>query len=347
MSKTSKVAVLGAAGHIGQAVVTELLNRGITPVAIARNIESLERVGFDQHVILRTADIGNESLKIAFNDVQVVVNCAGPFIDTSHMVVAAALDAGIHYVDISAEQLGTEPIFEKFHEPAVVAGLAVVQGMGLIGGLPDLMATELMKGWEEADSIDIYMQVDGWNSTQGILNTFARKAIGDTIFVDGRLTLMKEPLQKQWIFPNSEIEETVCAVPFSETILMPTHLNIRQIRNHITKTSLDSAVELSWGRRPEKAIDPSQKFSVEVIVQKAGQMRRLYAVGPNGCSFSAPFAVEAAVRLLNGEFQTTGVRAPGDIFDSKAFLASLMPANCTFHERTTFQNQKILSTSTK
>ena len=43
------VAVYGATGHRGRFVIAELLRRGITPIAIGRNAESLSAANFPEN----------------------------------------------------------------------------------------------------------------------------------------------------------------------------------------------------------------------------------------------------------------------------------------------------------
>ena len=101
------VAVFGAAGYTGRFVIAELLSRKMKPVAIARNSKALSGANFPQsEVSLRQAVVDDAaSLDRALHDAQVVINCAGPFVDTADAVASAALRAGIHYVDVAAEQL--------------------------------------------------------------------------------------------------------------------------------------------------------------------------------------------------------------------------------------------------
>ena len=104
--KVSKhaVAVVGVTGRTGRFVVADLLRRGITPIAIARNAPALAAEDFDQKVIRRQATVDDAgSLDRALEGAQAVINAAGPFADTAEPVAGAALRAGIHYVDVAAE----------------------------------------------------------------------------------------------------------------------------------------------------------------------------------------------------------------------------------------------------
>jgi hypothetical protein len=98
------VAVFGATGHTGRFVVAELMRRGITPVAVARDRAKLAASELaNRGGQTRAASIDDPgSLDRAFGDVAAVINCAGPFLDTADAVAAAALRAGAHYLDILA-----------------------------------------------------------------------------------------------------------------------------------------------------------------------------------------------------------------------------------------------------
>jgi uncharacterized protein YbjT (DUF2867 family) len=72
----SAVAVVGATGYTGRFVVADLLRRGITPIAIARNAAALEAADFDQKVIRRHAtvdDAGSLDRSLEGSAVRVVV----------------------------------------------------------------------------------------------------------------------------------------------------------------------------------------------------------------------------------------------------------------------------------
>lgn len=93
------------------------------------------------------------SLDRAVAGAAAVVNCAGPFLDTAAPVIEAALRAGIHYVDVVAEQEAVRRCQAGFDAEAKRRDVAVIPAMGFYGGLGDLLATWAMRGWPEADEI--------------------------------------------------------------------------------------------------------------------------------------------------------------------------------------------------
>ncbi|HEV8591053.1 MAG TPA: saccharopine dehydrogenase NADP-binding domain-containing protein, partial [Pyrinomonadaceae bacterium] len=116
MTLDKNVIVYGAYGHTGRFVITELLRRGLTPILSGRNEAKLKALG-DEYPELeaRAASVDDlASLDRAFRDAALVINCAGPFLDTATPVIKAALRAGVHYLDVTAEQQATLDAFEKY-----------------------------------------------------------------------------------------------------------------------------------------------------------------------------------------------------------------------------------------
>src|SRR5215471_7733439 len=100
------VTVFGAYGHTGRFVVSELRKRGWQCILSGRDAEKLKSMG-ETHPgsQVRPAAVDDPvSLDRALYGAAAVINCAGPFLDTASSVIEAALRAGIHYLDVAAEQ---------------------------------------------------------------------------------------------------------------------------------------------------------------------------------------------------------------------------------------------------
>lgn len=330
----SVVAVVGATGRTGRFVVADLLRRGITPIAIARNAAALEAEDLDQEVIRRQAMVDNAgSLDRSLEGAQAVINAAGPFLDTADAVASAALRAGIHYVDVSAEQPATARLFDKFDEPARKAGVVVLPAMGYFGGLTDLMVTALMNDWDAADLVETFMGFDKWHPTQGTRNTIERKAVGNLMISGGSLTpAPATPVEKSWHFADPIGEHVVLEMPFSETVLLARHVKTAEHHNYITRVAVADVLDPSTP--PPKAADAmgrsSQNFVVEAVVSRGGERRRAFTRGRDGYAVTAPLTGEAVERLLRREFRSAGAKAPGEIFDAVGILKALAPDHATF-----------------
>jgi short subunit dehydrogenase-like uncharacterized protein len=151
------VAVFGAYGHTGRFVVSELLERGWTPILSGRDPDRLNALG-DVHpgLDLRPASVDDAaSLDRALDGATSVINCAGPFARTSAPLIEAALRARIPYLDVAAEVEANLDTFEQYAGRAREAGTVIVPAMAFYGGLGDLLATAAMGDWNAADEICI------------------------------------------------------------------------------------------------------------------------------------------------------------------------------------------------
>jgi short subunit dehydrogenase-like uncharacterized protein len=182
------VAVFGAAGHTGRFVVAELLRRGMSPIAIGRDLDRLVAHFPEKEVERRTASVDDaRALDRALDGAQAVINCAGPFLDTADAIASAALRAGIHYLDVTAEQPSARTTLERHDAEARRAGVAVIPAMGFYGGLADLLVTAALGDWDAADAIDVMMGLDSWHPTGGTRLTGARNTAPRLMIAGGEL----------------------------------------------------------------------------------------------------------------------------------------------------------------
>jgi hypothetical protein len=333
-ARNEAVAVFGATGHTGRFVVSELLRRGIAPIAIGRNAAKLAELGRDRGIELREASTDDaNSLDRAFEGAAAVINCAGPFLGTAQPVASGALRSGIHYLDVTAEQASARATFETFDGPARDAGVVVMPAMGFFGGFADLLVTVAMNGWEAADEITIGIALDRWHPTRGTRMTGERNAAPRLCIVDGQLVpVPRPPAETDWDFPHPFGRQKVIELPFSEVVLVARHIRTSELHTHLGRKALLD-IRNPTTPPPEAADDTglsAQMFLVEAIVEAGGRTRRIAGRGRDIYAFSAPLVCEAAERLLDGRALGSGARSPGAAFDARDFLSTLAPRHLTF-----------------
>jgi uncharacterized protein YbjT (DUF2867 family) len=152
------ITVFGATGEVGRRVVAELV-RAEAAVSIAgRRTGALDELAHAAGALrAHTADAGDAAaLARAFAGARVVVNAAGPLRETAAPVLAAALAAGAHYVDVGGEQAVLHTGYER-HDAAVRrSGLIALPGAGLdcaIGDLAAAWAASHLLGASEAGEV--------------------------------------------------------------------------------------------------------------------------------------------------------------------------------------------------
>lgn len=322
------VAVYGAAGHTGRFVVAELVRRGFAVLAIGRDAAKLAAADFPAGVRREVAELADPaSLARALAGAAAVINCAGPFLDTAEPLISAALRAGIHYLDVAAEQGSAQATFGR-HASAAEAGIVVIPAMGFYGGLSDLLATAAMGDWTHADEVRVGIALDSWKPTEGTRITGRRNTARRLVISEGKLRPLADPAPTAvWPFAEPFGAQEMVELPFTETILIGRHLQVSELHSYLNTTPLR---DLRDAATPAPvAADASgrsaQTFRVEVEVRQGDAVRRAAASGRDIYAITAPLVVEAIERILNGGAVQGGVFAPGALFDAKNFLAALAP----------------------
>jgi short subunit dehydrogenase-like uncharacterized protein len=322
---TAPVAVYGATGHTGKFVVAELRRRGIPVIAVGRDPSR-----FPSDVPGRTAAIDDPTaLDRAFAGCALVINCAGPFLDTAAPVVDAALRAGCSYLDVTAEQASAQATFETYDQPAREAGVVVIPAAGFYGGLADLLASALV-GDEQVDEITTAVALDHWWPTEGTRKTGERNRVPRVVVENGQLTPIAVPSRNMdWTFDAPHGMQPMVELPFTEVITISRHLDVRSIHSYLNAAALTEIRDVST--TPPMAIDAqgrsAQRFAMEVVAVGTTGTRRATAHGQDIYAVSAPIVAEAAARILEPSFQRRGALALGQAFDARDFLRAVAPTH--------------------
>jgi hypothetical protein len=327
--RRGRVAVLGAAGHTAAFVVAELRRRGITPILAGRDEARLATVATAHpgcEVRVASAD-DPASLDSAFAGAAAVVNCAGPFGETSAPVVEAALRARAHYLDVSAEQAPTIDVFARYADSAREAGIVVAPSVAFYGALGDLLATAAMGDWPDADAIHIGIALDSWQPTRGTRLTVRQNAGKHVVFADGRLQAPGAPRTMRWDFAGPAGTQEVTELSTADQVTIPRHLRVREVRAYMTLAPLrdlrdpDTPAPVPADERGRSA----QTFVVDVRARRGSEERRASASGRDIYAVTGPIVAEAVERILDGRHSRAGVAAAGEIFDAGDFLHALSP----------------------
>jgi short subunit dehydrogenase-like uncharacterized protein len=328
MNASERVLVYGASGHTGSFVVDELLRRGLTPVLAGRSAERLA-AAVPEHAALERRVVGLDDpdlLRQAFEGVGVVVNCAGPFLDTGVPLARAAVAAGAHYLDVTAEQPATQAVYRELDAPAREAGVAVIPAMAFYGGLADLLVTAALDGDSRADEVEIAIGLDRWWPTTGTRATGARNTATRLVIRDGALAPLASPAPTGTrSYPEPLGEQEVVELPFADVITIDRHLDVGELRSYINTAPIAEIGDAETP--PPTAVDEvgrsAQRFVVEVVVRRGSDTRVSSASGQDIYAFTAPIVVEGVARLLEGRYRGAGAMAPGEAFDAADVLAAL------------------------
>jgi short subunit dehydrogenase-like uncharacterized protein len=319
------IAVYGAAGHTGQFVVREARRRGLPVVAVARRAAALDAT-MPPELTRRVAAIDDlDGLARAFTDCAVVINCAGPFLDTAAPVAQAALRAGCHYIDVSAEQASAQTLFADFEAPARAAHRVVMPAAGFYGGLADLLASALVSAGE-IDDITVAVALDHWWPTAGTRKTGERNQVPRVVVTNGRLAALSPAAQvPDWTFAPPLGRQPMVELPFSEIITLAHHLKAGTVRSLFNRKALDDIRDATTP--PPDAVDnqgrSAQRFELVVRLAQNGTTRTASVRGQDIYAVTAPIVVEAAVCLMLPAAKRSGALSLGEAFDPVELLRAL------------------------
>ena len=318
------IAVYGATGHTGGFILDELARRGVDALAVGRR-PAASRTG----VPVRVAALDDAAaLARAFAGCEVVINAAGPYLDTAAPIVEAALAAGGHYIDLAAEQQSARDTFRQFDALARPRQRCVVPAAGFYGGLADLLATALAQApAARLDAVTVAVALDRWWPTAGTRRTGARNTFPRMHVDDGVLVELASPVAAPWDFGAPEGVVAMEETPMSEVVTLYQHLGPRSVRSLLSANALRDLRDSATPR--PSAADASgrsaQRFTLQVQVEHAEGTQRATARGRDIYAVSAAMVAEAAARLLRGDPVRAGTRTLGEAFDAGDMLAALAP----------------------
>ena len=86
--------IYGANGYSGKLVAQLAVNKGYKPILAGRNESAIIKMANDFGLDSRVFGLENEnSLAEELKDINLVLNCAGPFVETAEPFVKACLNA--------------------------------------------------------------------------------------------------------------------------------------------------------------------------------------------------------------------------------------------------------------
>jgi Saccharopine dehydrogenase NADP binding domain len=324
-STTQCIAVYGAAGHTGRFVVREAQRLGLPVVAVGRSAARLDEA-MPAGVPRRVAGLDDPvKLEQAFAGCAVVINCAGPFLDTAAPVAQAALRAGCHCIDVTAEQASAQASFADLDAPARAAGRVVIPAAGFYGGLADLLAGALASAGD-IDEITVAIALDRWWPTVGTRKTGERNKVPRVVVTNGRLAPLTPAGEvPDWVFSPPLGKQPMVELPFSEVITLAQHLGVGTIRSLFNRAALDDIRDASTP--PPTAVDDSgrsaQRFELAVRLLQDGRIKMAGARGQDIYAVTAPIVIEVATRLLAPSYRRSGALAVAEAVDPVKLLRAL------------------------
>lgn len=133
----NKILIYGAGGYMGKLFTAEAVKHKL-PIVLA------SRQAFNASLELRVFSLNHAGdIEKKLSDIRLVINLAGPFVQTNKALIEACIKTRTHYIDIAGEV----PEFEQaytYNSAAIEAGIMVMPGAGF-GVVPTDIAARIAK----------------------------------------------------------------------------------------------------------------------------------------------------------------------------------------------------------
>lgn len=340
------ICVYGVTGFTGRLVARELAKHELPFVASARNHRKLDnlvsqlRRDYEAQVDTRRASVDDaQSLDTMLDGVQVLINCAGPFMDIGAPVVEAAVRNGVHYYDTTGEQGFIRWVRDELDAEARQKGVALAPGSAYEYATGNFAAK--LAATMGARRLGICYAVRGMAMSHGTKKSIVRVLSSDGYtYVDGHLERRK-PAYRLFDVPlPSGRRITGAWFPGGESLTVPLFSKVRQVESCLAVDSragkllklaspligkitdktgplLDRVIDLTSGDPHKAGAEPD--FIVAAFDPESAQFFAGIA-GKDPYDVTARIVVEAARRTVGSPPQEGGFTSLPALFDVRDFI---------------------------
>jgi short subunit dehydrogenase-like uncharacterized protein len=205
--------VYGAYGYTGELIARRAVSGGDRPILAGRSAEPLRDLA--DELDCPTRRFGVESAAESLDDVDAVLNCAGPFARTADPIVEACLRTGTDYLDITGE-LGVFESLADRHAEAESADVTLLPGVGFDVVPTDCLARHLADRLPDAQELSLGFSAEGTFSGGTLKTAVSQLGSGGVVRRDGRLVRVPADWKTRQIDFGRGYGETAVTLPWGD-----------------------------------------------------------------------------------------------------------------------------------
>ncbi|KEZ77744.1 saccharopine dehydrogenase family protein [Salinisphaera hydrothermalis] len=297
-----RLLIYGAYGYTGELIARQAVADGRSPVLSGRNAAKVAALAQELGLDARPFDLGGDTIAGQLADIDVVLHCAGPFVETAPAMVEACIATGTHYLDITGEIDVFEHVFARDADARETSAV-LCPGAGFDVVPTDCLAAALAAALPDATTLAL-----GFDSRSGLSPGTAKTSVdglagGGRVRRNGRI--VKVPLAadvREIDFGNGL--KPAMTIPWGDVATAYYSTRIPNVAVYMPMSSarIRQVKWLNWVR-PVFALSPVKNF----LKARAGQVR-----GP-----------DTATRARHGTYVWGEVRnAAGDIRVGRVHVAN-------------------------
>jgi len=306
-----KLMIYGATGYMGRMAAEYAVAQGLEIVIAGRNHDKLRALAAQLDVPYRvfTPDASSAD---SLEGVGVLVNFAGPFAQTADALMRACIQAGVDYLDITAE-INVYRLAERLGAEAAESGVMLLPGVGWDVVPTDCLAVHVARRVQDPQSLSIALQVAGSMSRGSATSVSEIIGAGLLARIDGQLVATPDAQPRHFDFGDGL--ELCAPLSFGDLVTGWHSTGIPNISMfvHFSGDPFPEGDLSQLSEGPDAQQREAHRARAVAEVSGAdGSVARSVIETVNGYTYTPIAAVEAARRVLSGE------RRPG--FETPAKL---------------------------
>lgn len=209
--------IYGAYGFTAKKIAELAVQQGIRPYIAGRNERKTTQLAKELGLPYRVFSLDDPAKVVAaLEGISVLLNAAGPYIETAQPMVEACLEARCHYLDIGAEFPVLETLL-SYDEAAKQAGIVICPACGFDVVPTDCLAATLKQALPDASEFTLSLSSD-----MGISPGSAKSGLG--LFARGCIVRQGGDLRRvsrgstARTLDYTGAEQTYAAVPWADLV---------------------------------------------------------------------------------------------------------------------------------
>jgi len=264
-----RILIYGANGYTGELIAEAAARRGMKPILGGRNRDALESLSQRLKLTRRVFEL-NDPTEVSRNldGIELVLNCAGPFVHTCEPLLDACLKQKTHYLDITGE-IDVFALCHHAHNRARHEGVVVAPGVGFDVVPTDCLAAMLKQRLPDANELVLAFEAGGGPSPGTARTSIAGLAKGGRVRRNGEL--VDVPLAwKVREFERDGVRRSAMTIPWGDVYTAYVSTGIPNVETYMA-VSPKTIARMRWMRfaQPLLRIDALRKVLENRAVAQA------------------------------------------------------------------------------
>jgi short subunit dehydrogenase-like uncharacterized protein len=308
----STLLIYGATGYTGRMAAQRAKALGLPFEIAGRNRQTLVDLAAQLDVPWRVFEAGPDATH-SLSGIGVLLNFAGPSAHTAPALMAACIEAGVDYLDITAE-INIYRLAERLGADAAASGVMLLPGVGWDVVPTDSLAAHVAQRVANPLALSIALQVPGSMSRGSAMSVSEIIGAGVLTRIDGELVSTPDTQPRLFDFGDGPV---LCApLSFGDLVTAWHSTRIPNIAMFVHIAG-DAFPEGDLSRLPDgpsaQERDAHRARAVAQVTGADGRVQRSMIETVNGYTFTPLAAVEAARRVSSGD-RKAGFATPVSVF---------------------------------